>query len=250
MVDCEHRSRPEGRHSSAILNTGSMRRLVASLPSSYPAAIISSRKRMMSASVCTVLPGSRRSSMQAARRSAIPSWRSISRTTSRPPSEDRRPPSNRATTSFPAIGDRPGSGRVGSTMAGGRSRNGVASLQQPNPTRFQWITPHPPTSCIIRANDDTRGFSISKELLTNVAAEYLARPELQSDYFDWLLLDTLIFMELDAFGNHAVNAKGGTGINWGSTFANGSQARYLAFSFLFGLIGFGIRYVAPAISIL
>src|SRR6266511_2991990 len=57
MVDCEHRSRPEGRHSSAILNTGSMRRLVASLPSSYPAAIISSRKRMMSASVCTVLPG-------------------------------------------------------------------------------------------------------------------------------------------------------------------------------------------------
>src|SRR6266511_3138455 len=36
-------------------------------------------------------------------------------------------------------------------MAGGRSRNGVASLQQPNPTRFQRITPHPPTSCIIRA---------------------------------------------------------------------------------------------------
>lgn len=102
----------------------------------------------------------------------------------------------------------------------------------------------------LRTNDDTRGFSISKELLTNVAAEYLARPELQSDYFDWLLLDALIFMELDAFGNHVVNVKGGTGFNWGSTLANGSQAQYIAFSFLFGLIGFGIRYVAPAILIL
>src|SRR5512132_2744786 len=62
--------------------------------------------------------------MQAARRSATASLRSISRNSSRPPSEDRRPPSNRPTTSFPAIGDRPGNGRVRSTMAGGRSGTG------------------------------------------------------------------------------------------------------------------------------
>ena len=34
MVDCEHRSRSDGRRSSASLNSGSMRRPVASLPSS------------------------------------------------------------------------------------------------------------------------------------------------------------------------------------------------------------------------
>ena len=34
MVDCEHRSRPDGTRSSASLNSGSMRRPVASLPSS------------------------------------------------------------------------------------------------------------------------------------------------------------------------------------------------------------------------
>jgi hypothetical protein len=135
MVDCEHRSRPDGRRSSAILNNGSRRRLVASLPSAYPAAIASRRKRMISARRCAVRSGSRGSAMQAASRSATPSRRSISRRTSTPPSDEREPPSKRATMSFSATGDRPGSGSVESTMAGGRSGNGGDRLQQPNPMR-------------------------------------------------------------------------------------------------------------------
>jgi hypothetical protein len=73
--------------------------------------------------------------MQAASRSATPSRRSISRRTSTPPSDEREPPSKRATMSFSATGDRPGSGSVESTMAGGRSGNGGDRLQQPNPMR-------------------------------------------------------------------------------------------------------------------
>src|SRR5262245_45107555 len=46
MVDCEHSARSDGDRSSAILNRGSYRRPVALLPSSYPAPIISRRKRM------------------------------------------------------------------------------------------------------------------------------------------------------------------------------------------------------------
>ncbi len=48
------------------------------------------------------------------------------------------PPSNRATTDLPDTGDRPGSGSIGSFMAGGRPENRTDWLQQPNPTRFQW----------------------------------------------------------------------------------------------------------------
>src|ERR1035437_1871644 len=45
IVDCEHSSRSDGDKSSAILNIGSLRRDLAPFPSSYPAAIISKRKR-------------------------------------------------------------------------------------------------------------------------------------------------------------------------------------------------------------
>ena len=59
MVDREHGSRAAGGRSRASLNSGSARRPVAPLPSAQPAAIISRRKRMMSAGAWTVRPGSR-----------------------------------------------------------------------------------------------------------------------------------------------------------------------------------------------
>jgi hypothetical protein len=49
IVDWEHNSSSEGSRSSASLNIGSRRSMSASLPSSYPAAIISMRNRMISA---------------------------------------------------------------------------------------------------------------------------------------------------------------------------------------------------------
>jgi hypothetical protein len=44
--------------------------------------------------------------------------RSISPKASKPPSEDKRPPSKRAITALPSTGDRPGRNGVVSTMAG------------------------------------------------------------------------------------------------------------------------------------
>jgi hypothetical protein len=54
IVDCEHNCRSMGERSSAILNIGSRRSALASLPSSQPAQIISSRKRMTSAKLCVI----------------------------------------------------------------------------------------------------------------------------------------------------------------------------------------------------
>ena len=65
MVGCEQSAAPSGSPSSASLKTGSCRRLSASLPSSYPAAIISMRKRRMVARPCRTRSGARGSSMQA-----------------------------------------------------------------------------------------------------------------------------------------------------------------------------------------
>src|ERR1700674_1446970 len=144
IVDCEHNSSSEGNRSSASLNIGSPRSVPASLPSSYPAAIISMRNRIISAKRCTTFSGARGSLRQRASRSANPSRRSTSRKTSNPPSEDSRPPSKRATTALPWTGDKPGRNGVASTMAGVASDDRQIQLQQPNPTPDQSLALHPP----------------------------------------------------------------------------------------------------------
>lgn len=62
--------------------------------------------------------GARGSLMQAAKRSATPRRCSTSRNSKIPPSDDNGPPSNRTSNRLPQAGDRPGSGRIGSSMAG------------------------------------------------------------------------------------------------------------------------------------
>src|SRR6195952_4686640 len=56
--------------------------------------------------------------MQVAKRPATLRRCSTSRNTSRPPSDERWPPSKRAITGLPPTGDRPGSAGVDSTLAG------------------------------------------------------------------------------------------------------------------------------------
>jgi hypothetical protein len=70
IVDCEHNSSSEGNRSSASLNIGSQRSVSASLPSSYPAAIISMRNRIISAKRCTTFSGARGPLRQAAKQHA------------------------------------------------------------------------------------------------------------------------------------------------------------------------------------
>src|SRR5215207_7508559 len=83
--------------------------------------------------------------MQAASRSATRRRFSSSRSANTPPSDDNSPPSNLATTALPATGDSPGSGSVGSVMAGWPRRNGADWRQHPNPKPAQQLVPRPPT---------------------------------------------------------------------------------------------------------
>src|SRR4051794_41193501 len=83
--------------------------------------------------------------MQAANRSATRRRFSTSRSASTPPSDDNSPPSNLATTALPAMGDRPGSGSIGSFMAGvGPRETGGVTFTNKTLTRSAACAPPPP----------------------------------------------------------------------------------------------------------
>jgi hypothetical protein len=94
---------------------------------------------------------------------------------------------------------------------------------------------------ILRANDETRGMSIQKDEMLRVAAEYLSHPEIRTNKFDWLLLDAIVFAELDAFSFHVSG--------FAATLANGNPAKYLAVMALFKVVGVAMGYLLlPAIA--
>jgi len=119
-VGCEHRFAPvSGSRPQASLKAGSARKASRSSASSYPQAIAKMRARTMSASVCVMRSGSRRSGKHRANLSAIPNRRSAIASSITPPSEVSRPPSKAAATGLrPTAGNENGS-RLELVMASG-----------------------------------------------------------------------------------------------------------------------------------
>lgn len=119
-VGCEHRFAPvSGSRPQASLKAGSARKASRSSASSYPQAIAKMRARTMSASVCVIRSGSRRSGKHRANLSAIPNRRSAIASSMTPPSEVSRPPSKAAATGLrPTAGNENGS-RLELVMASG-----------------------------------------------------------------------------------------------------------------------------------
>ncbi|WP_143326015.1 hypothetical protein, partial [Paraburkholderia ribeironis] len=64
--------------------------------------------------------------------------------------------------------------------------------------RYYWIHQR---FDMLRTNDAKRGISIDKDEMLRVAADYLSHPEIRTNAFDWLLLDAIVFAELDAFAH-------------------------------------------------
>jgi hypothetical protein len=117
--------------------------------------------------------------------------------------------------------------------------NAGSNYTQANETpQYYWVHQ---TFNMLRTNDATRGTSIQKDEMLRVAAEYLSHPEIRTNKFDWLLLDAIVFAELDAYSWHISG--------FAATLANGSVVKYLALSALFKAIGFALGYLLlPAIA--
>jgi hypothetical protein len=94
---------------------------------------------------------------------------------------------------------------------------------------------------ILRANDASRGLSIQKDEMLRVAAVYLSYPEIRSNKLDWLLLDSIVFAELDAFSFYLTSQDFSTGI--ASTVANNNPAKYFALLALFKVLGFALGFL-------
>lgn len=102
----------------------------------------------------------------------------------------------------------------------------------------------------IQAGDEKRGFCIDKSKLSATAARYLSQAELQTNAFDWYLLDALVFAGLDEVEAVCMGTKMGTEIDWAFFIAEGSASKYLLYSSIFGLVGFVLRYVAlPVVAL-
>jgi hypothetical protein len=109
---------------------------------------------------------------------------------------------------------------------------GAADTRKP---RFYWF--HHPFD-VLKADDDRRGFVIDKDALLCVAAEYLSHPEIRCDHFDWLLLDSIVFAELDGFSRNVINDKVVMGESRPrAEYADWTLLRYLVRSMLFRSIG-------------
>ena len=98
---------------------------------------------------------------------------------------------------------------------------------------------------LFRTNDFTRGFAIDKAELLGCAATYLSQPDIRICRFDWLFLDAIVFAELDAYGFHVFNSRGGTGANWAAIFSNRNPVRYYGLSIVFWILGVLFSIVAP-----
>ena len=93
---------------------------------------------------------------------------------------------------------------------------------------------------ILRINDASRGISIQKNEVLRVAAEYLSHPEIRSNEMDWLLLDSIVFQELDALHDACQSFYSAMA----SRAAEGSPARYFALLVLFKVLGFAVNFLS------
>jgi hypothetical protein len=108
--------------------------------------------------------------------------------------------------------------------------------------RFYW---HHQAFDLFRTEDATRGFDIDRGALLSVASNYLSKPEIRTDRLDWILLDAIVFHELDAYAHHVFTTRAGTGLNWAAAFSPRNQLQYFALSVLFWIVGILLRYAAP-----
>jgi hypothetical protein len=119
-----------------------------------------------------------------------------------------------------------------------------------------WKFQNNPLSFLL-LGDRRRGYAIHKDWLVISAANYLKRPEIRTNHFDWLYLDSMICCELEVLAQEVFVRGMGTKINWAAVFARAKRgidihqvvSKYVPLLILFRLLGFSVNYLSmPALA--
>lgn len=95
-----------------------------------------------------------------------------------------------------------------------------------------------------KAGDEKRGFEIDRDSLTQAATNYLASPDSQTNHMDWLILDVLVFAEIE---NGAVSFKENMtalGAQVAESVAEGNGFKYALWRMVFFAVGIFFNFVA------
>jgi hypothetical protein len=95
-----------------------------------------------------------------------------------------------------------------------------------------------------KAGDEKRGFEIDRQALAEAATRYLASPDSQTNRMDWLLLDTLVFAEIDSGAVAFKENMTAIGARIAESVAEGNTAKYVLWRTVFFAAGFFFNYVA------
>ena len=115
---------------------------------------------------------------------------------------------------------------------------------------YTWTHQKYGPSSLYTAGRSDRGISINRAALEDVAASYLGYAELRTDYLDWLLIDALLFAELDRFVEQTMKGGYFFPINWARLFADRDLLRHVLLRPLVALVEFVLRYLLlPAIAV-
>lgn len=101
----------------------------------------------------------------------------------------------------------------------------------------------------LRLKDATRGIDVDKSDLLNAAAFYLSEPDVRTNRLDWIVLDAIVFTELEAWGDYVFMRRADTEINWAATFADRRLGKYLLLTLVVSLVRIALRFVVwPVIA--
>lgn len=107
--------------------------------------------------------------------------------------------------------------------------------------KFFWYHQHVDMK---KAGDKKRGFEIDRDTLVQAATRYLASPDSQTNHMDWLLLDVLVFAEIESGAVSFKEHLTAIGAQIAESMAEGNSYKYALWRILFFAVGIFFNFVA------
>ncbi len=85
--------------------------------------------------------------------------------------------------------------------------------------------------------------------LINLIADYLARPWMQHNEIDWILLDSLVYSEMRNYYEGIISGEVLSKTNWAYVFAGRDMGKTLWIQLIFELGKWTLRYIVPPATI-